>query len=112
MIPIYKCSSIYKFLIPIQLKTLHYHTGDDRPDMRDLDRYIVEQQVLQWEGLGVQLLGEKLLGDLEYYCFAKHNPNRSVCYFRKILEKWLEIDPSATWGKLDDAIKNIYRRGY
>ena len=24
-----------------------------------------------------------------------------------MLQKWLEIDLSATWGKLDDAIKNI-----
>ena len=24
-----------------------------------------------------------------------------------MLQKWLDIDPSATWGKLDDAIKNI-----
>ena len=84
----------------------HTHTGDDRPDMRDLNRYIVEQQAAQWERLGLEL-------GLKDYHIAniskdnEHNPNRSVTCCREMLHKWHDIDTSATWGKLDDAINNI-----
>jgi len=37
----------------------------------------------------------------------EHNPNRSVTCCRTMLQKWLQTDSSATWGKLDDAVKNI-----
>ena len=74
--------------------------------MRDLNRYIVEQQAVQWERLGLELG----LKDYHIAIISKdneHNPNRSVTCCRKVLQKWLEIDPSATWGKLDDAVKKI-----
>ena len=89
----------------MQLNTLYYHTGDDRPDMRDLNRHIVEQRAAQWERLGLEL-------GLKDYHIAniskdnEHNPNRSVTCCRAMLEQWLRAIPSATWGKLDDAIKN------
>ena len=73
--------------------------------MRDLNRHIVEQQAAQWERLGLELG----LKDYHIAIISKdneHNPNRSVTCCRKVLQKWLEIDPSATWGKLDDAVKN------
>ena len=74
--------------------------------MRDLNRHIVEQQAAQWERLGLEL-------GLKDYHIAniskdnEHNPNRSVTCCRAVLEQWLREIPSATWGKLDDAIKNI-----
>ena len=74
--------------------------------MRDLKRHIVEQQAAQWERLGVEL-------GLKDYHIAnmskdnEHNPNRSVTCCRVMLQKWLDLDPSATWGKLDHAIKKI-----
>ena len=82
------------------------HTGDDRPDMRDLNRYIVEQQAAQWERLGLEL-------GLEDYHIAniskdnEHNPSRSVTCRREMLQKWLREIPSPSWSKLDDAIKKI-----
>ena len=75
--------------------------------MRDLNRHIVEQQAAQWKRLGLEL-------GLKDYHIANINANNSSCNERQVevccsqmLQKWLEIDPSATWGKLDDAIKNI-----
>ena len=88
----------------MQLNTVYYyHTGGDRPDMRDLDKHIVEQQAAQWERLGLQL------GLKNYHIanISRDNPNRAVTCCREMLQKWLEIDLSATWCKLDDAIKNI-----
>ena len=82
------------------------HTGDDRPDMRDLNRYIVEQQAAQWERLGLEL------GIKDYHIANiskdnEHNPNRSVTCCRAMLKQWLREIPSPTWGKLDDAVKKI-----
>ena len=71
--------------------------------MKDLNRYIVEQQAAQWERLGLELG----LKDYHIANISKDNPNRSVTCCREILQKWLHIDPSATWSKLDDAITNI-----
>ena len=87
-------SEIY---IPIQ------YTGDERPDMRDVNRYIVEQQAAQWERLGLELG----LKDYHIANISKDHPNRSVTCCREMLQKWLHIDPSATWDKLDDAVKKI-----
>ena len=74
--------------------------------MRDLNRHIVEQQATQWERLGLEL------GLQEYHIANiskdnEHNPNRSVTCCRAMLQKWLDNDPSATWGKLYDAIINV-----
>ena len=71
--------------------------------MRDVNRYIVEQQAAQWERLGLEL------GLKNYHIanISKDNPNRSVTCCREMLQKWLDFDPSASWNKLDDAIKKI-----
>ena len=90
----------------IQLNTLYYHTGDDRPCMKDLNRHIVEQQAAQWERLGLEL-GLKDYNIANISKDNEHNPNRSTACCRAMLEQWLKKIPSATWGKLDDAIKNI-----
>ena len=77
--------------------------------MRDLTRHVDEQQAAQWERLAIEL-------GLKHYHIANiaddnkqklDNPKRSVTCCRVLLQKWLDIDPSATWSKLDDAIKVI-----
>ena len=75
--------------------------------MRDLNRHTVEQQAAQWERLGLEL-------GLKDYHIANISANNSSHKQRQVevccsqmLQKWLEVNSSATWGKLDDAIKNI-----
>ena len=75
--------------------------------MRDLHSNVIRQYAIQWEGLGLEL-------GLQDYDIANISENNSSRKQRQVemccsqmLQKWLEIDPSATWGKLDDAIKNI-----
>ena len=89
------------------INTQYYHTvRNDRPDLRNLNTHVVQQQAIYWEKLGVEL-------GLEDYHIAniskdnEHNPNRSVTCCDKMFQKWLEIDPEASWGKLDNAIKKI-----
>ena len=85
------------------MNTKYKCTGDEKPDMKDINRHIVEQQAAQWERLGVELG----LKDYHIDNISKDNPNRSVTCCRVMLQKWLDIDPSATWAKLNDAIKKI-----
>ena len=72
---------------------------------RDLNRYIVEQQAAQWERLIIRL--ELGLKDYHVANISKDNPNRSETCYREMLQKWLNIDPSASCSKLDDAVKKI-----
>ena len=74
--------------------------------MRDLHSNIVRQYVAQWERLGLELG----LSDYDIANISKdneHNPNRSVSCCASVLEQWLKVIPSPTWGKLDDAVKKI-----
>ena len=78
-------------------------TGDDKPDMRDLHRYVVQQHAAKWDRLGLEL-------GLEQYhiaIIARDHPNMAVICCGKMLQKWLDIDPSASWRKLDDAVRRI-----
>ena len=68
---------------------------------------MVEQYAIHWRQLGAEL-------GLKGYHIAnitENNASRQLrlvehcCY--QMLQKWLHIDPSATWGKLDDAVKII-----
>ena len=77
--------------------------GNDMPLLRDLYRYIVGQQAAQWEWLGLELGLNN--GQISIISRDYRNDVEACC--RKMLSKWLEMDPSATWGKLDDAIKNM-----
>ena len=74
--------------------------------MRDLHSHIVKQYAVYWERLGLEL-------GLKNYHIANISENNArhlrrveVCC-AAVLEQWLAIDPSATWAKLDDAIKKI-----
>ena len=71
--------------------------------MRDLNRHIVQQQAAQWEMLGLEL------GLKRYHIdnISRDHPNRSVICCGEMLRKWLDIDPSASWRKLDDAVRRI-----
>ena len=75
--------------------------------MRDLQSNIVRQYAVQWKELGLELGLENcdIINISENNSSRKQRQAEVCCY--QMLQKWLEIDPSATWGKLDDAIKNI-----
>ena len=72
--------------------------------MGDLYSNVVHQYAAQWEQLGLKL-------GLQHYNIAnisRDNAHRSVVTCcSTVLEKWLQIVPSPTWGKLYDAIKSL-----
>ena len=84
---------------------LTYPTGDVKPDIRNLNKHIIEELAVHWERLGLELG----LKDYQIANISKDNEelslNRLVACFRAMLELWLIKIPNPTWGKLDDAIK-------
>ena len=77
------------------------HTGTDIVDKANLYRLIVPD----WENLGVHLRLKKC--DIE--CISRdnaHNPDRTKDCCRAVLKKWLELECSPTWGKLEDAVND------
>ena len=45
--------------------------------------------------------------DYDIANISRDYPNRAVDACREMLMMWLQIIPSPTWGKLDDAIKSM-----
>ena len=75
--------------------------------MRELHNNIVRQYAAQWERLGLELgLQEYEIANISENNSSRKQRQVEVCC-SQMLQKWLEINPSATWDKLDDAIKNI-----
>ena len=104
--PIYgMCLDCYEISY-IMIKINFFITGDNVPTMGELYTNVVHQYAAEWEQLGLKL-------GLEDYHIANiskdnaHNPDRSVTCCRTVLEKWLQIVPSPTWGKLDDVIVSL-----
>ena len=68
---------------------------------------MIEHYAIYWKQLGVEL-------GVKNYHIANITENNASRKLRQVeeccsqmLQKWLDIDPSATWDKLDDAIKKI-----
>ena len=77
--------------------------GNYSPELRDLYRYIATQQAAQWEWLGLELG----LNDVQINTISMNHRGDVEACCRSMLSKWLQIDPSASWGKLDDAIRRM-----
>ena len=80
-------------------------SGSDKPDLRELSLNVIRQYAAHWETLGA-LLGLK---DYDIANISRDYPNRAVDACREMLMMWLQIIPSPTWGKLDDAIKSMMK---
>ena len=90
---------------------MHFHcfilTGNDTPQLTDLLTYIIEQYGVHWRKLGLKLgLKEYQLANISEDNANRKSRQAEVCC-REMLEKWLQEISTPTWGKLDDAIKQI-----
>ena len=73
--------------------------------MRDLHRHIVKQYAVHWERLGLELGLKEYDIDIISANNA-NNPKRVEMYCAAVLEQWLQGNPSPSWAKLDNAIKD------
>ena len=62
----------------------------------------------RWHDLGTQLLTDDTVGVLEV--IKVDHPNDASACCNKMLAKWLELQPSATWSQLIIALGNIGMR--
>ena len=81
------------------------YTGKDKVDLASLYKHVVPY-ITDWEDLGVHL------GLKPYHldCISRDNeytPNRTKNCCRAVLKKWLQLECSPTWGKLEDAVNTI-----
>ena len=74
--------------------------------MKDLYSNVVEQYAKDWKRLGLELGLEDYEVDIISANNEYHSNKVVVCSIA-ILERWLRVASSPTWGKLDDAIKKI-----
>ena len=88
------------------MHVLCMYTGDEKPQLKDLQRFLTEY-CLEWKTIGLQLeLKSNVLNLIE----VDHmHPNKHRECFRSTLEKWLQLDLEATWSKLELAITNANR---
>ena len=68
----------------------------------DLQRYFTPQYAARWKVIGTQLGLSP--GDLE---IIEHDSrDKAVPCCNAMLKKWLEMDTTASWGKLFDAVES------
>lgn len=72
------------------------------PLLKDLYKLISPNYAADWKVIGV-LLGLPE-GELNIIEAGNHTNVKRCC--NKMLEKWLEMDPTATWEKMFDAIES------
>ena len=79
-------------------------TGTDRPTLQLFNRHIRKEITRRWEDLGVELLNEKLLPQLNV--IAENKPDvESRC--SELFNYWLRVDTGASWNKLIEALNKI-----
>ena len=76
-----------------------YILGNERPQLKDIDNYVVIKYAANWKQLGRNLkINEDLLNIIE-----KDYPYCEDCC-SKMLNDWLDSKPDASWGILLTAI--------
>ena len=71
------------------------------PLPKDLQRYFTPQYAAHWRVIGTQL--GLSTGDLE---IIELDDRKAVPCCNSMLKKWLEMDITASWGKLFDAVES------
>ena len=84
--------------------------GDKRPEMNDLIIYVVDDYATEWERIGLALKFKpgRIKTIHEDNANRKEGARKSFTY---LLSEWLEMDTTATYGKLYDAIHNRTFKG-
>lgn len=77
-------------------------TGTDKPTLKLLNDYVRETVSPQWYYLGQALLEQNKLNVIK----ANH-PNDVKKCCTEMLQCWLEVDTTASWNKLIEALEHI-----
>ena len=81
-------------------------TENERPTIKDLNRYVIKKYADDWEDIGIEL-GLKLN---VLRIITRNNHQQCVPCLRDTLDKWLELNTDdATWKTLEVALTNVNR---
>ena len=95
---------IYTIIIIINILIA---TGDDTAQLNELLTNVVEQYAIYWEELGIKLgLKDYQLANISENTASRQSRQVETCC-KRVLQKWLQLDPLPTWGKLDDIIISL-----
>ena len=82
---------------------LLYVLGNNRPTLRDINNHVVMKCATYWKQLGKNLdIDEDLLNIIE-----KDNPDKCEDCCDRMLSEWLDLNPTASWGILFDAMNKV-----
>ena len=84
--------------------------GGDVPTLAELNSHVIPKFSAVWEKLGTALgLDQHQLSIISKN--NAYNPQRSEDCCREMLIKWLQVNTTASWSLLEDAIKIITESG-
>ena len=74
--------------------------------MRDLNRYVIKKFAGDWNDIGLEL-------GLKYdtlKIIGQNTPNKVEDCLKDVLDKWLKLNPKATWRILEVSLTNVRRQ--
>ena len=81
---------------------VNFHTANTRPSSKDLYQYFTPQYAVQWRVIGTLLgLPMQILDFIEH---DNHYKAKECC--NAMLNKWLQVDITASWGRLFTVIES------
>ena len=80
--------------------------GPDKPTLKEIIDYEIRDQVAtEWHDLGVQLLPDNL--QVQLGITRNNNPGDVKMCCTEMFEYWLQVDTTASWNKLIEALRRI-----
>ena len=82
------------------------NSENERPTMRDLNRYVTTKYATDWYNIGIELYIHPDALDI----IKQENPQQIVSCFQNTLQQWLKINTDdTTWRTLELALTNVNR---
>ena len=81
------------------------YVGSDRPTLKDLHKYVVNEAALKWRDLGLELLPYERYGVLDNI-EASSPCNAAKCCW-SVFQKWLMTTEDASWNQLIRALRSV-----
>ena len=84
------------------------YTGNDKPTLKLLSKYVRDKVAPRWYDFGVELLENEYIEQLDI--IEKNHPGDPQRCCSEMFKYWLQIDTEATWNKLTDSLVVIGKK--
>ena len=99
----------FSYIAKLYLNRSHIFVAKQRPVLRDINTHVTRKYAKHWKLIG-QNLDVQHLDTIEINYHS--HPNHSQECFKRMITTWLQIDPKATWEKLQNAINKAIEQEY